>query len=123
MISLNKYKNKTFAIYGMGSSGLATASALKKAKSKIICWDDNFILRQKLKKKILMKKFWMDKGQIDYIVVSPGIDIEKCKIIEYIFLRVLDIPAKNLFYRNLKKYIYSFLYTNNKDDSYGLAFD
>ena len=81
MLSLKKYQNKRIAIYGMGVTGLSAAKMYKKLKAKIYCWDDNSEKRKKIKKlKFPLNKFWLNKNTIDNIVISPGIDINKCKI-------------------------------------------
>ena len=81
MLSLKKYQNKRIAIYGMGVTGLSAAKMYKKLKAKIYCWDDSSEKRKKIKKlKLPLDKFWLSKNTIDNIVISPGIDINKCKI-------------------------------------------
>ena len=76
--SNDNLKNKKFLIYGYGKTGFATCNYLKK-NNKIFIYDDN----KKVKrffisfKKIQLKEF-------DYIVLSPGIDINKCKLKRYL---------------------------------------
>ena len=54
-------------------------------KANIYCWDDNKKTRAKTKKlKLPINKFWLNKNELDNIVVSPGIDIKKCKIKNYL---------------------------------------
>ena len=66
-------KNKKFFIYGYGKSGQASFNYLKK-NNKILIYDDN----KKVKKfSISIKK--IRKIEFDYIILSPGIDINKCK--------------------------------------------
>tara|TARA_Y100000590_G_scaffold384940_1_gene456647 strand:+ start:380 stop:1693 length:1314 start_codon:yes stop_codon:yes gene_type:complete len=85
MDSLQKYQNKKIAVYGMGITGYSVAKALKKIKAKVYCWDDNKKIRKKIKNsKLTISKFWSDKNFIDKIVISPGIDINKCKIKNYL---------------------------------------
>ena len=80
MHPLQKYKNEKFAIYGMGLTGFAVAKTLKKLNVEIFCWDDNQQIRKKIKKNnFKVKKFWVENNFIDKIVISPGIDINKCK--------------------------------------------
>ena len=93
MVNLRKYKDKRIAIYGMGLTGRSTARALKKLGAQALCWDDNIKVRKELKSfNFLLNKFWLDKKSVDNIVVSPGIDISKCKI-------------KNFLRKNLNKII------------------
>ncbi len=85
MINLQKYQNKRIAIYGMGLTGCSTAKTLRKLGTKIFCWDDNRKTRDKIKNlKFPLNKFWLNKNVIDNIVISPGIDISKCKIKNYL---------------------------------------
>jgi UDP-N-acetylmuramoylalanine--D-glutamate ligase len=82
MIHQNKFHNKKVAIYGMGKTGIASANFLLSINSTVICWDDKKAIRRKLKNsKIFCKKFWTkSSNEVDYIVVSPGIDIKKSKL-------------------------------------------
>ena len=85
MVSLQKYQNKKIAIYGMGITGCSAARTFKRLKAEIFCWDDNKKIREKIKNlKFPLKKFWLNQKLIDNIVISPGIDISKCKIRNYL---------------------------------------
>ena len=79
MFNLNdNIKNKKFLIYGYGKSGRAPYNYLKK-KNKILIYDDN----KKLKKFFIsLKKIKLT--EFDYIVLSPGIDISKCRLKNYL---------------------------------------
>ena len=79
MLNKQEYQNKNIVIYGMGLTGLSTGQTLKKLKANITCWDDNKKTRSKIKK-FKLQKFWLGNKKIDFIVVSPGIDIKKCKV-------------------------------------------
>ena len=93
MVILRKYKNKRIAIYGMGLTGCSAARTLKKLGAQVLCWDDNIKVRKKLKSiNFPLNKFWLNKKLVDNIVISPGIDINKCKI-------------KKFLKKNLKKII------------------
>jgi len=85
MVTLRKYQNKRIAIYGMGLTGCSAARTLKKLGAQVFCWDDNTKVREKIKKfNFAFNKFWLDKNLFDNIVISPGIDINKCKIRNYL---------------------------------------
>jgi UDP-N-acetylmuramoylalanine--D-glutamate ligase len=85
MVASQKYKNKRIAIYGMGITGRSVARNFKRLKAQIYCWDDNVSRRNEVKKlKIPLSKFWLQSKSMDYIVISPGIDIHKCKIKKYL---------------------------------------
>ena len=81
---LQKYQNKKIAVYGMGITGCSTAKKFKKLGAKVFCWDDSQKIRKKIKNlNFTVNKFWLKQKSIDIIVVSPGIDINKCKIRNY----------------------------------------
>jgi len=85
MVASQKYQNKKIAIYGMGITGCSVARAFKRLKAKVFCWDDNKKTRKKIKNlKFPLSKFWLNQKLIDIIVISPGIDIAKCKIKNYL---------------------------------------
>ena len=68
---------KSYAIYGLGLTGISVLNFLKKMKvKKIYTWDD--------KKNLNSKIFINLINKVDYIVISPGINIKKTK-----FSRVL----------------------------------
>ena len=119
MFILQKYKDKKFAIYGMGKSGCSVASELRKIKAKIYCWDDNKKTRNKIKLlNFPINKFWINNNRslIDYIVISPGIDINKCKLKNFLkqnnkkILTDLDL----FFSINKNAFIISVTGTNGK---------
>ena len=85
MLLNKKYQKKKIAIYGMGKTGQSAARVLKRLRAEVYCWDDNFETRKKIKKwNYTVRKFWLKKESIDKIVLSPGIDINKCKIKNYL---------------------------------------
>jgi len=85
MVTLRKYQNKKIAIYGMGLTGCSAARTLMKLGAQVFCWDDNIKVRKKIENfNFPFNKFWLDKNLVDNIVISPGIDISKCKIKNYL---------------------------------------
>jgi len=69
-------KNSLFAVYGLGLSGNSAYEFLKKKNiKKIYTWDDTKNKNNKNKFNIFKKA--LDK--VDYIVISPGINIQKSK--------------------------------------------
>ena len=70
-------KNSSFAIYGLGLSGKSALKFLKKKNvKKIVTWDDK--KNKNNKKRFNLFKETLDK--VDYIVISPGINIQKTKL-------------------------------------------
>ena len=75
--------NKKILIYGLGLSGNSCFKHLH-AKNKINIYDDNLSLKNKKNKKFFLNKNRITKSEFDYIVISPGIDIYKCKLKSYL---------------------------------------
>ena len=71
--NLNIFYKKKILIYGLGKSGLSVLKFLKK-NNEITTHDDKIKVDNK---KITKIKF-------DYIIISPGIDINKCKLSKFL---------------------------------------
>ena len=115
MVALEKYQNKKIAVYGMGLTGCSVAIALKNLGSKVSCWDDNAKIRKKVKN-VNFNKFWLSKDILDNIVISPGIDINKSKIKEYLKKNISKVITDiDLFFDfNKEALIISITGTNGK---------
>ena len=72
----NIFTNKKILIYGLGKSGLSSLNFLKKKKNKIFLYDD------KKKNSIIIKQ--IKNFHFDAIIISPGIDINKCKLSKFL---------------------------------------
>ena len=76
MKTLKSINDNSYAIYGLGLSGSSTLRFLKKKNvKKIYTWDDKKNKKDKAKFNLFKKV--LDK--VDYIVISPGINIQKTK--------------------------------------------
>ncbi len=69
----NTFYKKKILIYGLGKSGLSVLKFLKK-NNEITTYDDRIEINNK---KITKVKF-------DYIIISPGIDINKCNLRKFL---------------------------------------
>ena len=77
------FKNKKILIYGLGKSGIACFNFLKKNNTCFIFDDNKKNILAKFKKKLInIRK--LSSISFDFIVLSPGIDIKKCKISNYL---------------------------------------
>ena len=85
MKKINKFfSNKKILIYGLGKSGLASYNFLKN-NNKVYLYDDYKIdvkLDEIKKRQIKYKK--IDYYEFDVIIISPGIDIVKCKLSKFL---------------------------------------
>ena len=117
MLGYQKYKNKKIAIYGMGKTGISVYKTLKKVKGKIFCWDDSKKIRKKLKSQNYpLFNFSLHKNLIEKIVISPGIDINKCKLKNFLKKNIDKIITDiDLFFEiNKKALVISITGTNGK---------
>ena len=71
--NINIFYKKKILVYGLGKSGLSVFKFLKK-NNEIITHDDKI----KVNKKIITKV------KFDYIIISPGIDINKCNLSKFL---------------------------------------
>tara|TARA_Y100000816_G_scaffold289973_1_gene277603 strand:- start:4289 stop:5587 length:1299 start_codon:yes stop_codon:yes gene_type:complete len=78
-----KLNNKKILIYGLGKSGVSCYNFLKKDNYCLIFDDNKKNIPKRFKKKLFNIKNLLVTS-FDFIVISPGIDINKCKISDYI---------------------------------------
>ncbi len=77
------FKNRKILIYGFGKSGISCFNFLKKNNICTIFDDNKKNIPIKLRKQLLnINK--LSSVKFDFIVLSPGIDIKKCKISSYL---------------------------------------
>ena len=71
-------------IYGLGKSG-QSAFKFFNNKNTLYLYDDNKIkiINKKIKKRLINYKQIIKKN-FDYIIISPGIDINKCDLSQYL---------------------------------------
>ena len=83
-VSRKFFNNKKILIYGMGKSGFSSYYFLKK-KNYIKIYDDKIkIIKNKSIKKFFLEKSKILKIKFDYIVISPGINANKCNLKNYL---------------------------------------
>ena len=88
----NIFIKKKILIYGLGKSGLSSYYFLKKNNNLYLYDDDKKIFKEKKIKKIFIRPENIFKNNFDFIVISPGININTCSL-------------KNFLKKNLKKII------------------
>jgi UDP-N-acetylmuramoylalanine--D-glutamate ligase len=121
---INIFLNKKILIYGLGKTGLSTYKFLKD-KSKVFLFDD-FFLRRNLfdnKKKIINYKSIL-KSNFDFIVLSPGIDINKCKLSKYLKKNRKKVFSDlDIFYSFYKNKCITITGTNGKSTTCQLLYE
>ena len=107
-------ENSSFAVYGLGLSGNSALKFLKKKSiKKLYTWDDK--KNKNNKKKYNLFKKALDK--VDYIVISPGINIKKTKLKSKLFKNKKKlITDLDLFYMQ-KKHVKSIVITGTNGKS------
>ncbi len=98
------FSNRKILIYGIGKTGISSYNFLKK-KNQTYFYDDN---KNSFKKKKIKKLFVnlnkINKIKFDYIVISPGININKCKLKKYLKKNLEKIITDlDIFYTNYSK--------------------
>ncbi len=116
--------NKKILIYGLGKSGLSSFNFLRN-KNDVYLFDDNFNLKinKSIKKRILNFKELL-KIKFDLIILSPGINIKKCKLKNLLKKKnkniYTDLDVFYSFYRNVS---FTITGTNGKSTTCKLLYD
>ncbi len=98
MFGQDNFINKKILIYGLGLSGKACLKYLSK-NNEITIYDDNKSLKNKKNKDFFLSKNIILQKKFDYIVISPGIDIKKCKLKSFLLKnKKIIITELDIFY-------------------------
>ena len=118
------FSNKKILIYGLGKSGLSSFFFLRN-KNDVYLFDDNPSLKinKSIKKKTLNFKELL-KTKFDLIIISPGIDIKRCKLKNLLIEKhkniYTDLDVFYSFYRNVS---FTITGTNGKSTTCKLLYD
>jgi len=120
----NQFNNQNILIYGFGKSGRACFKYLRK-NNKIEIYDDKKSSIPKNLKKNSINKTKLTSVNFDRIVVSPGIDINKCTIKKYLSKNKSKIISElDIFYlNNIKNKKITITGTNGKSTTSKLLHD
>jgi len=120
---LNIFLNKKILIYGLGKSGLSAFKFLKN-RSNVFLYDD-FKLSIKtstIKKNLITKKKILNSN-FDRIIISPGIDINNCKLSKYLETNYNKIYTDlDVFYEFYKNDCITITGTNGKSTTCQLLY-
>ena len=121
---MNIFLNKKILIYGLGKSGLSTYKFLKN-KNDIFLFDDypSEVNDLNIKKKIISLKNIL-KIKIDLIILSPGININKCKLTKFLKKNKNKIYSDfDVFYSFYKNDCITITGTNGKSTTCQLMYE
>ncbi len=116
--------DKKILIYGLGKSGLSTFKFLKN-KSEIYLYDDyRKNIRDKSIKKKLINHDKVLKLKLDFIILSPGVDINKCKLSQFLKKNYNKIHSDlDIFYSFNKNNCITITGTNGKSTTCQLMYE
>ena len=122
--SSNLFRKKKILIYGFGKSGYASFKFLNKKNYCKIIDDNQKNIPKKFKKNTISHRH-VNRIFFDYIFLSPGIDLKKCKISNYLIKNrqkiISELDIFHLNYPKIKKI--TITGTNGKSTTSKLLFD
>ena len=121
---MNIFLNKKILIYGLGKSGLSAYKFLKR-KANVFLYDDrkSKIKILNIKKKLISFKNVL-KTSFDIIILSPGIDINKCKLSKFLNKNYNKIYTDlDVFYSFYKNDCITITGTNGKSTTCQLIYE
>jgi len=121
----NIFLKKKILIYGLGKSGLSAYYFLRK-NNDLNLYDDNInTVKDKKIKKLFIKPNNIIKSKFDFIVISPGIDINKCYLKKFLKKNLEKIVTDlDIFYcHNFRNKNITITGTNGKSTTAKILFD
>ena len=103
MFAKEFFSNKKILIYGLGISGKSCFKYFYK-KNKVKIFDDNSHLKTAKNKDLFLNEKEIYEQEFDFIVLSPGIDIKKCKLKKFLKKNIKKIITElDIFYLRFPK--------------------
>ena len=121
---MNIFLQKKILIYGLGKSGLSTFEFLKN-KSRVFIYDDfkSKIYNPNVKKKIISYQKVINFN-FDRIIISPGIDVNKCKLSNFLKKNYDKVFTDlDIFYSFFKNKCITVTGTNGKSTTSQLLYE
>ena len=121
---MNIFLQKKILIYGLGKSGLSTFEFLKN-KSRVFIYDDfkSKIYNPNIKKKIISYQKVINFN-FDRIIISPGIDVNKCKLSNFLKKNYDKVFTDlDIFYSFFKNKCITVTGTNGKSTTSQLLYE
>ena len=121
---MNIFLNKKILIYGLGKSGLSSFQFLKK-KNEVFLYDDfKFKIKNLSIKKNLITYKNIHNFKFDLIILSPGIDLNKCKLAKFLKKNQKKIYSDlDVFYSFYKNDCITITGTNGKSTTCQLMYE
>ena len=118
----NIFSRRKILIYGLGKSGISSYKFLKK-KADVYLFDDNLRNNLNLKKKLISFKK-ISRLNFERIIISPGIDVLKCRLSNYLKKNLSKIYTDlDVFYSFYKNKSITITGTNGKSTTAKILFD
>ena len=81
MLDIKKFFfKKKILIYGLGETGLSSYNFLRKNNDLYLYDDNKYLIKNKIKKKLVVKRKNIYQNKFDFILLSPGINFKKCHL-------------------------------------------
>ena len=121
---LNIFLNKKILIYGLGKSGYSAFKFLKN-KNDVSLFDDfNLKIKDKYTKNKIISYKNILTTKFDLIILSPGIDVNKCKLSKYLKKNIKKIYSDlDVFYSFFKNDCITITGTNGKSTTCQLLYE
>ena len=116
---------KKILIYGLGKSGFSCYYFLRKNNNISLYDDEKKLVKNKKIKKLIIKNKNIKKNNFDFIIISPGININKCRLKNFLKRNstkiITDLDVFYNHYFNNKNIVITG--TNGKSTTAKLLFD
>jgi len=122
-VNLNIFLNKKILIYGLGKSGISAFYFLKNKNDVHLYDDSNLNLKNSIRKYLIHSKN-VSKFKFDIIILSPGIDINRCNLSTFLKKNNHKIYSDlDVFYEFFKNDSITITGTNGKSTTCQLLYE